>query len=148
MWSSWINEISVLEYKSLNIHKARHPIIDHTTNTGIQWLCEPCQVPVAESSRISSESSAAILDSSEFNPTRVDSYNVSLLISFLSFRFPVHLFNEQDFELHWKTLPICCHFLSLIALFLCLRTVPPMMKHRFPTLKPKARPKTTQVKEW
>ncbi|CAH3137375.1 unnamed protein product, partial [Porites lobata] len=25
--------------------------------TGIQWLCEPCQVPVAESSRISSESS-------------------------------------------------------------------------------------------
>ena len=68
--------------------------------TGIQWLCEPCQVPVAESSRISSESSAAILDSSEFNPTRVDSYNVSLLISFLSFRFPVHLFNEQDFELH------------------------------------------------
>ena len=32
MWSSWINEISVLEYKSLNIHKARHPIIDHTRN--------------------------------------------------------------------------------------------------------------------
>ena len=32
MWSSWINEISVLEYKSLNIQKARHPIIDHTRN--------------------------------------------------------------------------------------------------------------------
>ena len=32
MWSSWINEISVLEYKSLNIHKARHPIIDHMRN--------------------------------------------------------------------------------------------------------------------
>ena len=57
-------------------------------------------MPVAESSKISSESSAAILDSSEFNPTHVDSFNVSLLISFLSFRFPVHLFNEQDFELH------------------------------------------------
>ena len=52
-------------------------------------------MPVAESSRISSESSAAILDSSEFNPTRVDSFNVSLLISFLSFRFPVHLFNQS-----------------------------------------------------
>ena len=49
-------------------------------------------MPVAESSRISSESSAAILDSSEFNPTRGDSFKVSLLISFLSSRFPVHLF--------------------------------------------------------
>ena len=63
-------------------------------STGIQWLCEPCQVPVAEGSRISSESSVAILDSSEFNPTRGDSFKVSLLISFLSFRFPVHNLSE------------------------------------------------------
>ena len=78
--------------------------------TGIQWLCEPCQVPVAESSRILSESSAAILDSSEFNPTRGHSFNVSLLISFLSFRFPVHLFKWKNFGLNWNTLPIFLSF--------------------------------------
>ena len=53
------------------------------TATGIDWVCTACQFfsPVAESSRISmTESSAEILESSEFNPrsTHSDSFQSTI----------------------------------------------------------------------